>query len=55
MEVEADTGAEVLKDEPMFGVLDIILLLALVGVGAWWLLKDKKKPEISQTKSYSIQ
>lgn len=55
MEVEADTGAEVLKEEPMFGVLDIILLLALVGVGAWWLLKDKKKPEISQTKSYSIQ
>ncbi|EEB11242.1 NADPH--cytochrome P450, putative [Pediculus humanus corporis] len=55
MQVEAETGAEVLKEEPIFGVLDIILFLALIGVGAWWLLKDWKKPELTQTKSYTIQ
>lgn len=55
MQVDAETGAEVLKEEPIFGVLDIILFFVLLGVGAWWLLKDWKKPKIPQTKSYSIQ
>ncbi|KAL0272143.1 UNVERIFIED_CONTAM: hypothetical protein PYX00_005224 [Menopon gallinae] len=55
MQVEADTVAEVLKEEPMFGVLDIVLLVVLFAIGAWWLLKDSKKPETSHTKSYTIQ
>nr|CAD7605453.1 unnamed protein product [Timema genevievae] len=52
---EPDLTSEQMKDEPMFGILDITLLLALVGMGAWWLLKNKKKTEEPVTKSYSIQ
>lgn len=53
MEVEADIGAEQLKDEPLFGVFDLLLIAALFGTAAWWLLKDKKKDNIY--KSYTIQ
>lgn len=55
MQVEANTVVEALIDEPMFGILDIILLIALIGIGGWWLLKDKKKAEASQPKSYTMQ
>jgi hypothetical protein len=56
MEVEADVGAEHLMEEPMFGVLDVVLLLSLVGFGGWWLLKNRwQQEEPSTTKSYSIQ
>lgn len=40
----------------MFGVLDVVLLLSLLGLGGWWLLKNRRQPEEpSATKSYSIQ
>jgi hypothetical protein len=56
MEVEPDVGAEHLLEEPMFGVLDVVLLLSLLGLGGWWLLKSRRQPEEpSATKSYSIQ
>lgn len=56
MEVEADIGVEaIMEEEPMLGIIDIILIIILFGLGAWWLLKDRKKPELAQTKSYSIQ
>lgn len=53
MEVEADIGTEQLKDEPLFGVLDLLLIAALFGTAAWWLLKDRKKENVY--KSYTIQ
>ncbi|XP_069672072.1 NADPH--cytochrome P450 reductase [Periplaneta americana] len=57
MEVEPEVAAEQLKEEPMFGVLDITLLLVLLGLGGWWLLKSRRQAEdtSSTTKSYSIQ
>lgn len=60
MEVEADVGTEQISEavaEPLFGTVDIILLLALIGVGGWWLLKSRTKPDIptANGKSYSIQ
>lgn len=57
MEVEADLGTEQIKDEPLFGVLDIILLIGLICAGAWWLLKRQKKQDSFSTpsKSYTIQ
>lgn len=59
MEVEADLGTEQIKtEEAVFGILDYILLLGLVGLGAWWLLRsrNKKDPLSGSTgKSYSIQ
>jgi hypothetical protein len=56
MEVEPEVGAEHLIEEQMFGVLDIVLLLSLLGLGGWWLLKNRRQPdEPSATKSYSIQ
>lgn len=56
MEVESELGAEQLKDEPMFGVLDVMLLVTLLGLGGWWLLKNRRQAEEPQTtKSYSIQ
>nr|AHM93010.1 NADPH-cytochrome P450 reductase [Laodelphax striatellus] len=53
MEVEADIGAESMKDESFFGPLDILLITALLGIAAWWFMKDKKKD--SAYKSYTIQ
>lgn len=58
MEVEADNlQTEQIKEEALFGVLDIILLLGLIAVGAWWLLKKQKKQDSfsTPTKSYTIQ
>jgi len=56
MEVEPEVGAEQLIEEPMFGVLDVVLLVSLLGIGGWWLLKNRQQPEDSSTiKSYSIQ
>lgn len=57
MEVEADLGTEQIKEEPLFGVLDIILLTALVAAGAWYLLKNRKKSDslATSTRSYTIQ
>jgi len=51
----ADIVAEAITEEPLFGIIDIILFVILVGIGAWYLLKDRKKPEVTHTKSYSIQ
>ncbi|KAF2896883.1 hypothetical protein ILUMI_09293 [Ignelater luminosus] len=59
MEVEADVVAEQISEssEALFGPLDIILLIALVGVGAWWLLRNRSKQDAitANGKSYSIQ
>lgn len=57
MEVDGDLGAEQIEAvDPLFGTFDIILLIALAGLGTWWLLKNKSKPEVtSNGKSYSIQ
>ncbi|XP_025834314.1 NADPH--cytochrome P450 reductase isoform X2 [Agrilus planipennis] len=59
METEADVGTQQIPQEasqPLFGPLDIVLLAALLGVGAWWLLKKKPKEESHLNgKTYSIQ
>lgn len=57
MEVEADLGTEQIKEDPLFSLVDIVLLGALVVAGAWWLLKNKKKSESlsTATRSYTIQ
>jgi hypothetical protein len=56
MEVNSEVRSEQLIEEPMFGVLDAVLLLSLLGLGSWWLLKKRQQPEESSgTKSYSIQ
>jgi hypothetical protein len=55
MEVDAGVRSEQIIEEPMFGVLDAVLLLSLIGLGSWWLLKKRQQPEPAATKSYSIQ
>nr|XP_022918376.1 NADPH--cytochrome P450 reductase isoform X1 [Onthophagus taurus] len=58
MEVEADVITEQISEtsESLFSTLDIVLLLVLAAGGAWYLLKNRKKNEItSNGKSYSIQ
>jgi hypothetical protein len=56
MEVEPEVGAEQLIEEPMFGVLDVVLLVSLLGLGGWWLLKSRRQPGVSSTdKSYFMQ
>lgn len=50
--VEAEPEAEAL-----FGLLDVVILLALAAFGVWWVLSNKKKKEEQQAahKSYSLQ
>lgn len=55
MEVDAGVRSEQIIEEPMFGVLDAVLLLSLIGLGSWWLLKKRQQPDPPATKSYSIQ
>lgn len=59
MEVEADVVVEQISEssEALFGPLDIILLIALVTVGAWWLVRNRNKQDAitANGKSYSIQ
>lgn len=55
MEVDAGVRSEQIIEEPMFGVLDAVLLLSLIGLGSWWLLRKRQQPEPPATKSYSIQ
>jgi hypothetical protein len=55
MEVDAGVGSEQIIEEPMFGVLDAVLLLSLIGLGSWWLLRKRQQPEPPAAKSYSIQ
>uniref|UniRef100_A0A069DWU7 NADPH--cytochrome P450 reductase n=1 Tax=Panstrongylus megistus TaxID=65343 RepID=A0A069DWU7_9HEMI len=42
-------------EEPMFGVLDVVLLVALLGVAAWWLMRNKKADAALREKTYAIQ
>lgn len=56
--VEADVGTQQIADapEPLFGTIDILILVGLLGFATWWLLKRKnKQEEASSIKSYSIQ
>lgn len=59
MEVEADVGAEQISStsDALFGPLDVLLLVALLGVGIWWLIRNRKQSDTlaSNGKSYSIQ
>lgn len=50
MEVEPEA-------DPLFGLLDIVILVALAAFGIWWVLNNKKKREEQQAahKSYSLQ
>lgn len=43
------------QDEPFLGTVDIILLVALLIGGIYWLLKRNKKEEKPATRSYAIQ
>lgn len=43
------------KEEPLFGVLDIVLLVALLGIAGWWLMKRKSKENANSHKTYTIQ
>lgn len=52
---ESESGPEAL-DEPLFSVLDIVLVVSLFLAAAWWLLKRRKQDDLTPaTKSYSIQ
>lgn len=42
-------------DEPFLGTVDIILLVALLIGGVYWLIKRNKKEEKPPTRSYAIQ
>ncbi|XP_021918682.1 NADPH--cytochrome P450 reductase isoform X2 [Zootermopsis nevadensis] len=56
MEVEPTVGAEQLMEEPMFGVLDVVLLVSLLGIGGWWFLKNRQQSGVPTTdKSYFMQ
>lgn len=50
-EMASTTG----QDEPFLGTVDIILLVALLIGGIYWLLKRNKKEEKPATRSYAIQ
>lgn len=43
------------QDEPFLGTIDIILLIALLVGGVYWLIKRNKKEEKPATRSYAIQ
>lgn len=43
------------QDEPFLGTVDIILLVALLVGGVYWLFKRNKKEEKPATRSYAIQ
>lgn len=43
------------QDEPFLGTIDIILLVALLFGGVYWLIKRNKKEEKPATRSYAIQ
>ncbi|XP_018364415.1 PREDICTED: NADPH--cytochrome P450 reductase [Trachymyrmex cornetzi] len=52
---ESESGPEA-HDESFFGILDIALVVGLFLAAAWWLLKRRKREELTPTtKSYSIQ
>ncbi|XP_046680657.1 NADPH--cytochrome P450 reductase isoform X2 [Homalodisca vitripennis] len=52
-EATEETVAAPVKDEPMFGVLDIVLIVALLGIAGWWLFK--RKDDSSSKPVYTIQ
>lgn len=57
-QVDADVGTEqiAVTPEPLFGTIDYIILVALLGFATWWLLRRKnRQEEASSIKSYSIQ
>lgn len=43
------------QDEPLLGKVDIILLIALLVGGVYWLFKRYRKEEKPVTRSYAIQ
>lgn len=43
------------QDEPFLGTVDIILLVALLIGGIYWLIKRNRKEEKPATRSYAIQ
>lgn len=43
------------QNEPFLGTVDIILLVALVIGGVYWLFKRNRKEEKPATRSYAIQ
>ena len=57
MEVEADVGTQQIPEaaESLFSLFDAVLLVLLLGLGTWWILKNRKKEEVSTAKSYTIQ
>lgn len=56
-QVEADVGTEQIPEaaESLFTTLDFVILIALIGLGTWWLLRNRKKEESNVGRSYSIQ
>ncbi|KAL1140084.1 hypothetical protein AAG570_000016 [Ranatra chinensis] len=48
-------AVEINEEEPFFGVLDLALLTALIGLAIWWYMKNSSQPATSSTKTYSIQ
>lgn len=49
--------AAVEEAEPLFGLLDVVILVALAAFGVWWVLSNKKKQadQAAAHKSYSLQ
>lgn len=52
---EAQEIPSAVQDEPFLGTIDIILLVALMIGGVYWLFKRNRKEEKPVTRSYAIQ
>lgn len=49
------TGAEIdVESEPWFSPLDMILILGIFGVSAWWYRNYMKKEQAPSSRSYTI-
>lgn len=55
MEANTETEIPAAAADPFLGPVDIVLLVVLICGAAWYLIKNRKKDEISTMKSYSIQ
>lgn len=57
MDPQVDTleAAAAAVEEPFLGTVDIILLVAMIAGGAWYLFKKQTQKEEKPERSYSIQ
>ncbi len=47
---------EIKASAPMFGILDVVLLVGMAGFGIYWgYFRNKAKPQTPAPKGYSMQ